>query len=228
MSRGGPKITRSGKDYETSEMPNWLGRFADTLDSKGRPKNAVEVARLRDQGAQDYSILNQISNLVSNKPVHATVDSKVEELCERTGLNAYLKQLSASDDGGKKDLKVQADDDPIQIKINLPESLAKYKNCAEDIANYIKNTIENLHGMGATIPQMQHDVLHTFSRRHGIVVQDIMNDDVAKYINDCIISAQSSIAPEAHTPHIGAGVGRTEPDDDDDKDAFSILMPATE
>ena len=225
MSRGGPKITRSGKDYESSEMPNWLGRFADTLDASGKPKNAVEVARVRDQQAQDYSILNQISRSVSNKSVHATVDSKVEELCERTGLNEYLKRLSSDD--SKLKVKAEASEPDVQITVNLPESLAKYKNCSEDIINYIKNTIENMHGTGATIPQMQHDVLHMFSKRHGIDTEDVLNDEVAKYINDCIISSQSGMAPETHNPHIGAGVGRTEREDDENRDAFSGLMPAT-
>jgi len=222
MSRGGNKINRADGDYErSSSMPKWLSNFADSLESK--QKSAVQVARERDHEAHQYSILNQISNMVSDKPRHATVDSVVKEMRERTGLDDYLKRISAKADI-KKNLKVEAN----KAESTLPKSLSKYKSCADDIINYIRNTIENTHGMGLTIPQLQHDILHTFGRRQGLKTQDVLNDEVAKYINDCIVAAQAHVVPEAHDPHLGAGVGRTESETDEDKDAFAILMPATE
>jgi hypothetical protein len=221
MSRGGSKINRADGDYErSSSMPKWLTNFADSLNKQ---KSAVQVARDRDHEAGQYSILNQISNLVSDKPRHATVDSIVKEMRERTGLDDYLKRISAKADI-KKNLKVEANKE----ESVLPKSLSKYKKCSDDIINYIRNTISNTHGMGVTIPQLQHDILYTFGKRYGLETQDVLNDDVAKYINDCIVSAQSHIVPEEHNPNIGAGVGRTEGETDEDKDAFAILMPATE
>lgn len=222
MSRGGSKINRADGDYErSSSMPKWLSNFADSLEKQ---KSAVQVARERDHEGHQYSILNQISNMVSDKPRHATVDSIVNEMRERTGLDDYLKRISAKSADIKKNLKVEAN----KTESSLPKSLSKYKNCSDDIINYINNTIENSHGMGVTIPQLQHDILHTFGKRHGLETQDVLNDEVAKYINDCIVAAQSHIVPEEHNPHIGAGVGRTETDDADNNDAFAILMPATE
>ncbi len=221
MSRSEIKINRATGDYErSSSMPKWLSNFADSLDKQ---KSAVQVARERDYEAHQYSILNQISNMVSDKPRHATVDSVIKEMRERTGLDDYLKRISAKVDI-KKNLKVEAN----KTESDLPKSLSKYKNCADDIVNYIKNTIDNTHGMGVTIPQLQHDILYTFGKRHGLETQDVLNDEVAKYINDCIVMAQLHVVPEEHNPHIGAGVGRTESETDEDKDAFAILMPATE
>jgi hypothetical protein len=219
MSRAG-KINRAGGDYESAEMPEWLSRFADSLKA-GESKSAVEVARIRDQEAQDISILNQISNLVSGKSSrHSTVDSVVEEMRERTGLNAYLQRRSS------KTAKASDEkDNDVKITIQLPESLSKYESCVEDIVNFIKNTIENMHGQGVTIPQLQHDILHTFGKRHGLEPEDVLNDEVAQYINNAIIASHNNVRDE-HNPNIGAGVGRTESEDDDGKDAFSILMPA--
>lgn len=219
MSRGGAKISRVDNEFERAEMPDWLGRFADSLN---KSKTAVEVARLRDQKAQEYSILNQISSLVSNKPRHATVESVVEEMKERTGLNSYLGRIS-SDDSVKK----KAEDPTLKIEVVLPESLAKYKNCAEDISNFIINTIDNMHGQGVTIPQIQHDIIHLFGKKFGVLPQDVLNDQVAKYINDCILSSASKYNFTAeHNSNIGVGVGRSEVEDDDSRDAFAVLMPA--
>ena len=168
----------------------------------------------------DCSFLNQISRLVSNKSKHSTVDSVVEEMRDRTGLNLYLSRISAN----KNSVKKTAEDE-LPKELELPKSLMKYKNCAEDIINFIRNTIENTHGQGATIPQVQYDILHIFGKRFGIQVEDILNEEVAKYVNNCIILARRNTIPEEHNPHIGEGVGSTELEEDD-KDAFAILMPA--
>ena len=221
MSRGGAKISRVDNEFERAEMPDWLGRFADELS---KPKTAVEVARVRDQKAQEYSILNQISSLVSNKPRHATVESVVEEMRERTGLNSYLNR-SSSDGSVKK--KAEEEGPELNIEIVLPESLAQYKDCAEDISNFVINTIDNMHGQGVTIPQIQHDIIHLFGKKFGVLPQDVLNDQVAKYINDCILSSASKYNfTVEHNPNIGVGVGRSEVEDDDNRDAFAVLMPA--
>jgi len=217
-----PKIQRTSYDYERPEMPNWLAQFANSLNSNGKPKSAVEVARNRSS----QSILDQISSLVVTRPKHSTVDSIVDELRERTGLKQYLENLSrgSSEDSLKKKLNRKADRHTLNNDNKLPKSLSQYR-CADNIVSFVNNTIETMHGKGVTIPQLQQDILSTFGSRYGISSKDVMNNEVAKYLNDCIISAQTGASLPEDNPNIGAGLGSTE-NEDEDKDAFKTLLPA--
>lgn len=114
---------------------------------------------------------------------------------------------------------------PTGPKNQLPESLAKYNNISDDIVNFIRNNIRNTNALGASVPAIQHDLLAVFGVKHGIEAQDVMNDDVAKFINNIIVSEMSMLGPEEHNPNIGMGIGK-DMDMSDNNDAFKGLMPA--
>jgi hypothetical protein len=214
MSRGGFKVNRQADVTESEgNLSGWLKEFAKKQDGQG---TAVDAARARNA----QSFLNQIVSIMGNPPRYATVDDAVKDMRERTGLNTYLEKIKsaeASEDSKKKVNKLAA---------GLPESLAKYTNVAEDIENFVRNNIRNGHSLSATVPQLQHDILAIFGVRNGIEPHDVMNDEVAKYLSDIILSERSLTAPDEHNPNIGYGVGRTDIDDYDNQDAFEGLMPA--
>jgi len=110
----------------------------------------------------------------------------------------------------------------------IPESLAKYHDVADNIVNFIRNNIRNTNALGASVPAIQYDLLAIFGQRYGIETQDIMNEDVARFINNIIVSEMAMVGPEENNPNIGFGVGKNFGGDDmsDNNDAFKGLMPA--
>lgn len=107
----------------------------------------------------------------------------------------------------------------------IPESLAKYPNVVDSIVSFIKNNIKNTNALGASVPGIQYDLLALFGQKYGIEAQDIMNEDVARFINNMIVSEMSMLGPEEHNPNLGFGVGK-DFDMSDNNDAFKGLMPA--
>lgn len=218
MSRGFKISRQSGMNEKETNLAGWLTDFVKTQAKSEKSETAVDAARKRN--SQSY--LQQIVNIMGNPPRYATVEDAVQDMCERTGLSAYLDKIKVADELKKK-VNKSASDHSV-----LPESLAKYINIAEDIENFVKNNINNTHGLSATVPQLQYDILSVFGLKHGVESQDVMNNEVAEYLNNCILEAQKNINQSQYVPStIGDGVGRVDINDYDDQDAFSGLMPAS-
>ena len=134
MSRGGLKITRTDyqHDYlsQASDRVNWIDSFADSY-----AKNAVEVSRERNQ-----SLMDQINSIMNTKG-QVSMESKLQDLRERTGLNTYLKQASQS-----------STDVPFQ---NLPQPLQ------DKLFSFIDNCISSNNGH-VSIPSLQEQLYSTF------------------------------------------------------------------
>lgn len=207
MSRGGPKITRNDY-YEIlpSTSVNWLDRFAQSLQNQ-EAKTAVEVAR-------QQSMFDQINSIVGNKPAHATVESKVQDLQERTGLKAFL-QRSAIASGNPK----------------LAQA-ALFPSIGDELRNkvfsFIRNLVETHRGL-VPVPAVQEEILNTF-RLQGLQSSDVNSPEVAKFVSDTILEArQKNPSTESNVNELGRGVGVVMNDEDgSNSDFFKGLLPATQ
>lgn len=235
MSRGGNKISRvSGeKEFERSDSPDWLNDFAKVLAKEG-PKTAVEVARERNQ----LTLLDQLNSVMNRKSKHSTVDSIVNEMRERTGLNGYLQTLSSQNTEAslKKNLNSVAQEAPQELATQtppkapaqppkFPSSLAKYKSAAGSIDTFIQRIVSKYSGAGITIPQVQYDIVRAFGPKFNVQPNDVWNAEVAAYINHLITIAQSSSIKHEFNPAVNDGAEQQGPDQNN-SDAFAILNPA--
>lgn len=216
MSRGFSPISRisdegAGYQKESYDLSPWMQRVMD----QATRQTAVQQARSRQ------SIVNDINGIIAHPPRYATVDDAVEDMRERTGLNSYLQTIRANE---SKDKIKQIVASIQESDVKIPDSLAKY-NFDEDLINYINNTIDNSHGISVKVPQLQHDILHTFGYSKRLEAQDVWNDEVAEFLSKLVENARE-VSFQTSDSRIGDGVGRTE-DMDLNSDYFAGLQPAT-
>jgi len=184
----------------------WMQRVVEQVSRK--QETASEAARKRQ------SIVHEINHIRATKPRYATVDDAVEDMRNRTGLNSYLTKVQSDQQNHLKKIVAAIMDS----EVSIPESLKKYD--ADAIIVYIKNNIDNVHGLSATIPQLQHDIEHTFK----INPADIRNEEVENFLSNLILEARSTISPEAKSPYLGQGVGK---EDFTPSNPFELLEPAS-
>lgn len=216
------RISEEGAGYQKESYDNltpWMRRVMDQISRK--QQSAVEQGRARQ------SIVNQVNNLMANPPRYATVDDAVADMRERTGLNHYLNKVQASEDK-KKRIKlrntvanIMGDSDK-----KIPDSLEKY-NISDQLIQFIRNIIQNGHGLSAQIPHLQDEILRNFSRTKNIAPEDVLNDEVQNFLSDLIFEEQSQLPQEQSNYNIGIGLGRNEEPNPEDQDYFSGLMPAS-
>lgn len=218
MSRGFSPISKisdeeAGYQKESYELSPWMQRVMD--QATRQQETAVQQARHRQ------SIVNDINGIMAHPPRYATVDDAVADMRERTGLNSYLQTIRANEDKNKfRQIVASIQEDNTEI----PECLKKY-NFDQELINYINNVIDNSHGISVKVPQLQHDILHTFGYSKRLEAQDIWNDEVAEFLSKLIENAQE-MSPQMSDSRIGDGVGRSE-NIDLNKDYFAGLQPAT-
>jgi len=216
MSRGFSPISRIsdegvGYQKESYDLSPWMQRVMD----QATRQTAVQQARSRQ------SIVNDINGIIAHPPRYATVDDAVDDMRERTGLNSYLQTIRANE---SKDKIKQIVASIQESDVKIPDSLAKY-NFDEDLINYINNTIDNSHGISVKVPQLQHDILHTFGYSKRLEAQDVWNDEVAEFLSKLVENARE-VSFQTSDSRIGDGVGRTE-DMDLNSEYFAGLQPAT-
>lgn len=218
MSRGFSPISKisdeeAGYQKESYELSPWMQRVMD--QATRQQETAVQQARHRQ------SIVNDINGIMAHPPRYATVDDAVADMRERTGLNSYLQTIRANEDKNKfRQIVASIQEDNTEI----PECLKKY-NFDQELINYINNVIDNSHGISVKVPQLQHDILHTFGYSKRLEAQNIWNDEVAEFLSKLIENAQE-MSPQMSDSRIGDGVGRSE-NIDLNKDYFAGLQPAT-
>lgn len=213
---------------------NKQAQFEDS-ESDNQKANLAYSIGLRD-GLEDIEreqVGDILSNLLSLKtPISVKfwkdyakgyiISTQMRQNIINEEINKILEYLNKNDIDEKSDYIVNKTAQLVSDR-QLPESLAKYTDIAEDIKTYVKNNINNSHGFGLTVPQLQHDLLSVFGVRYGVESQDIMNNEVAKYLSDCIMDAESSVNYEEHES-IGDGVGRIGVGDNND--VWEGLIPA--
>lgn len=216
------RISEEGAGYQKESYDNltpWMRRVMDQMSRQ--QQTAVDQARSRQ------SIVNQVNTLMSNPPRYATVDDAVADMRERTGLNTYLNKVKASE-SKKKILKLRNAVATIMDlgQTDIPSCLEKY-NINDKLIEFIRNTIENGHGLSAKVPHLQYEMLRNFESNYRLQPQDVFNEEVAEFLSNLILEAQSQLPPEESNSHIGIGLGRNEEPDPEDQDYFSGLQPAS-
>lgn len=223
MSRGSigiSKISESGADLEASDnLVDWLQGFVGSIHNQ---ETAVEQARKRQ--IQQASIVSQINNVLAHPPRYATVEDAVADMRDRTGLNSYLSTIKQAEKQEKlKKVLAQFSEDE---KLNVPESLKKYgPDSVEQIVSFVRNTIKN--NRGATIPQLQYDIVKILGGTLGLDYKDIENEEFAAFLNNLILENDLMFPKYTeNTLNLGDGVGRTE-DADGNQDWMENLNPAS-
>ncbi len=198
MSRGGFKINRTSYEKECGDRVDWLDAFAEQFAKTEAGKSAVQVARERDQQAQ--SIHDQISSIFNNPS--QTVESKVKDMQERTGLTEYLKRVA--------------------VEQEKEGAFAKFgPKMEQDILSYLGNRVRNT----SKVPEIQEDLFATF-RQHGLQADDVNCADVARYINDLIVEEKkTNPTTDVSSPDLGLVDTTLDDDDNQNEDVFQGLMP---
>jgi len=231
------KITRvcdSGYETETEgTYAPWLKKFMTKDMPLPKQDTVVQQARKRNVSA---NYLDKLQYILHNKPRYATVEDAVKDLRKRTGLEDYLNKINAEEK--TKQIKKQASDlkdresrvDYLKTllkkkanELKIPESLVG-KESAESVLSFIKNKIEDVHGLGVTVPQIQQDIIEVFGPKLGIADRDIYNEEVAKFISDSIEEAKSLHSSYMPEPNLGGGVGQ-DLDPNENSDVWSGMMP---
>lgn len=200
--RGGSKINKTSYEYARSERVDWLDAFAEEYSkTEGAAKSAVEVARERSQ----QSVYEQISSIVGNVS-HHTVDSKIKEMQDRTGLTEYLKRASEGPSEGPA--------------VNKPFSRFGPK-MEEDILNFCKNKIQ-AHRANIPVSALQYDLFATFSQQ-GLQMADVRTPQVLRYLSN-LIAEQSRLSPQSEMSNSSLGLVDNDSKDDGNADVFKGLM----
>ena len=196
---------------------DWLDAFAKKIEEASKsPLNAVEQARARNE----QSLLDQISNIMSRKVRNsASVEDKVREYQDKTGLNEYLRRMSAAKEAERKKTAQESVGD-------LPESFNKFSDkIKNDIKTFIRNKCETHHG-NIQVPALVEEVSRTF-RQAGVQPQDVNDMHFEKFVSDQITKAkQRSPSTNEHNTNLGLGVGvENDNIDSSNLDVFEGLTP---
>jgi hypothetical protein len=202
-------------DRESSKRVDWLDDFADRLNKLADPAavTAVEVARQRS--SSDKSIYDQISSIVSGRPVFSSVQGAVEDLHRRTGLSEYLKRVNSESNQRYK----EADNSK---KAFVACVFSDDDNIKERVIAFVKNLV-NTHNGHIAVPAVQCEILDMFARECS--PEHVNNDDAAKLISDIISSIVSNTSQQSVNHHLGRGVGLDLHPDADNTDFLKQFMP---
>ncbi len=197
MSRSGIKITKTTMGETSGDRVEWLDAFARKIEEVSKsPLNAVESARARDQ----RSLLDQISSIVSRQRSSFSVEDKVQEYQDKTGLKEYLRRMSAAKEAERKKTAQEE-------QVELPENFNRFSDSIKnDIKTFIRNKCETHHG-NIQVPALVEEVSRTF-RQVGIQPQDVNDMHFEKFISDQIARAKSrNPSTDEHNHNLGLGVG---------------------
>lgn len=168
-----------------------------SLEKEMERLTAVEEARSRNNA----SIYEDIANILN--PQKHTVESKVKELQERTGLKLFLEKQSKSNAEKKANLKSLKETNPELFNI---------------LIEFIKNRCETVKGM-TSISNIQQEVLNTF-RKEGLTTEIVFDSDLVKYIDKCISSNLNTSHDKHDYIHLSRSVPQADEEDASNTDFF--------
>jgi hypothetical protein len=190
-----PRNTYFGRDSEnfesdksTNKSPDWLTEFAIAYEKQA--ETAVDAARQRQADA-DFAL--QISNIISGKPKHATVESVVKEYQELTGLTKYLKTLAEQESSSKHKIAQNVED----LSFLPPKLMEKVKT-------FIDNKISSYNGF-ISIPAIQDDLLRTL-KQDGLNAHEVYDFKMANYIGSKLADFNKNNTNDSVNPDLGKAV----------------------
>src|ERR1035437_2611915 len=110
---------------------HWLKQFRKSLE-----KSAVQPRRV------DNSLFDQINSIMNGKSKHQSVESAVEDMKERSGLTAYIKNIKSENEEAISG-KTKTASDENKIDNTTPDVIKKFPNIKTTIENYIRDTKGN-------------------------------------------------------------------------------------
>ena len=197
-----PVITRESYDVERRErLPSWMAEFADNLEKQSA----------QSKSKADKSIYDQISSIMGTKPKYSSVEDAVNDMKERSGLNAFIR-LQASEGA-----------DTTEKKSNQPKILELVPQLAQTAENYIESTNGNL-----PIPAIV-DKLRSIHRDDVTDDSAWDDEDFLRFLNNLNIKTKQK-HPDQELSFRDLGKLPIFTDDDADPsnaDALHALMPVT-
>lgn len=201
-----PAITRNS-DENVSE-DHWLKQFEKSLQ-----KDAV-------QPRAQQSLFEQINSIMNQSSKHSSVEAAVEDMKERSGLTAYLKQ---SDVESTEVVKKASDDNQTsEKKSKLPLVIQKFPSILKTLQNCIRDSKGNL-----PIPAIIERV-RSIHQNDVSDAKDWDQDDLMYLVSQLNLDAKTS-NPSNYENHNNLG-GRDSLSDSEvdpsNTDAFFALNPA--
>lgn len=165
-ARGNSIISRDESSFERGEkMPSWFDDYVSILE-----KQSVKSKE------DDYSIFNQISDIIGGKSKYSTVDEAVEDMQRRTGLYGVLQRKRASNNA------------PSNVKLFQEHPILK---------TYIDNYIEDRPGVAMEV--VVYDILKLKPVADVLPNPSDVPAEVKKYINDKINEVNKFNVSKEHT-----------------------------
>jgi hypothetical protein len=185
--RSSSLISRDPHSVDRGERePAWFDDFVSNLE-----KNSTKAKK------NDYSMIEQITNILGNKSKYSSVEEAVLDMQKRTGLLDFLNNKRASADQN-----------------NLSEIPAIFEQIPA-----MKMFIDNYVGdrPGTSVESVVHDLLRIKSIKSQIPEKDDVSEDVRRYINDKI-KEKDSFHPKSNSEDLQLGKLDLEMDDNTTKD----------
>lgn len=201
-----PTITRQSD--ENSSEDYWLNEFEKKL--------AVQPA--------NHSLFDQISNIMNSKSKYPSVEAAVEDMKERSGFAAFVKELSKTSDTEEATTKTAEDhNQAIDKKIDLtPIVIKKCPTVKSTLENYIRDTRGNL-----PIPAII-DKIKSIHRSDVSDAKDWDDDKLMKLVSRLNLEAKKN-NPGSYENYSNLGRRDMSGDsemDPSNRDAFHALNPA--
>jgi hypothetical protein len=213
--RNQPSFSITADEDASSDF--WLKQIQKNLD-----KTAVQSKNLDDD------LFNQINSIMNNKSKYPSVEAAVQDMKERSGLSAFLKnvKISETDISGAHE-KIASDNNDVMLKKvpiekTLPSIFEKCPTIQSTFDNVITDTNGNL-SIPAIIDRVrtihQHDVSNA---------KDWDCDDLISYVGNRNLQEKSKNPVSADPQNLGSRSHMFNNEiDDANTDAFKSLTPAT-
>lgn len=202
-----PSITRNS-DENISE-DHWLKQFEKSLQ-----KGAV-------QPRVQQSLFDQINSIMNQTSKHSSVEAAVEDMKERSGLTAYLKQSEVENSSDV--VKKASDENQAKTKKSkLPSVIQKFPTVLRTLENCIRDSKGNL-----PIPAIIERV-RSIHQNDVSDASDWDQDDLLYLVSQLNLDAKKG-NPASYEDHSNLGGRDSMSDaeiDPSNTDAFFALNPA--
>lgn len=171
-----------------NQRVDWLDDFAKKLANKEKtPETIVDQKRNISS-----SFVDQITQIVSGGAKFSTVESKVKDMQERTGMNDYLRKIKAKE-------MVETINTRVASELSKePEMFSKLdKKLVEDMKSFIQGKINSHHGQ-TSVPAVLQALFQTF-KTHGLGLEEANDPELISYIENKIAESQKLLSRTENT-----------------------------
>lgn len=173
-SRALSSVSRDTHSQETTNKePSWFNDFVSNLEKSSTKSKS-----------QDYSIMEQINNILSNKSKYSNVEEAVLDMQKRTGLFDYMQSKIA------------------QIDTNVASTLPAIFTNVPAMKTFIDNYTNDR--PGSSVESVVHDLLRVKTIKELLPNRDDVSEDVRHYINNKLKEHDAN-RPQSDTENLQLG-----------------------